>query len=36
MASQQTEDKLRIADGLVVIALAAVALLTIWRTAADV
>ena len=32
MASQETEGKLRIADGLVVIALAAVSLLAIWQT----
>jgi hypothetical protein len=36
MPSQQTEGKLRIADGLVVIALSAFSLLTIWRTPADV
>lgn len=36
MASQETERKLRIADGLVVIALAAVSLLAIWRTAPEV
>jgi hypothetical protein len=35
MASQETEGKLRIADGLVVIALAAVSLQAIWRTAPE-
>ena len=35
MASRETEGKLRVADGLVVIALGVVSLLTMWRNAPD-